>query len=171
MKSTGIVRRIDELGRVVIPKELRRTMRIREGEEMEVYVAPDDTLVLKKYSVLKDYAEVAQDYVDVLSNHTSAACLVCDTDGVVASSDKRLTNDPISVALEQVLRRRKPVRLVSGETISPTAGGEKPKEIAVTPVLAHGDVLGGVVLYGSGIGEAGRTLCEVAANLLAKQFE
>ena len=86
MKNTGIVRRIDELGRVVIPKELRRTMHIKEGEEMEVFVAPDDTLVLKKYSALKSLGEIADSYADVLYRHTGNNCLICDADCVLASA-------------------------------------------------------------------------------------
>ena len=171
MKNTGIVRRIDELGRVVIPKELRRTMRIKEGEEMEVYVAPDDTLVLKKYSVLRDYAEVAQEYAEILGRHVRGACFVCDGDVVVASADKKLIGKRITTALERVLERRKTVRLSGKEAFCPTEGGEIPREVSVSPVIVAGDVLGGVVLCGPSVGETGQTLGEVTAGYLEKRFE
>ena len=171
MKSTGIVRRIDELGRVVIPKELRRTMRIKEGEEMEVYVAPDDTLVLKKYSVLRDYADVAREYAEILGRHVKGSCFVCDGDAVVASADKKLLGKRVTVALERILERRKTVRLSGKDAFCPTEGGEVPREIAVSPVIVGGDVLGGVVLFGSSVGETGQTLAEVTAGYLEKRFE
>ena len=169
MKNTGIVRRIDELGRVVIPKELRRTMHIKEGEEMEVYVAPDDTLVLKKYSALKDYAEVAQGYVDILMKHTNASCFVCDMDAVVAASDKKLCQKRIGTSLERTLEKRRSMRLFD-RTFSPVEGVEAPQEMAISPVVVGGDVLGGVVLWGA-VGEVGQKLSDVTAGYLAKQFE
>ena len=170
MKNTGIVRRIDELGRVVIPKELRRTMHIKEGEEMEVYVAPDDTLVLKKYSALRDYAEVAQEYLEILTQHTRTTCFVCDTDAVVASTEKGLRQKRIGPSLQSVLEKRRSCRLVDRETFAPVEGIEAPKEMVVSPVVVAGDVLGGVVLYGA-VGEIGHKLSDVTAGFLAKQFE
>lgn len=171
MKNTGIVRRIDELGRVVIPKELRRTMHIKEGEEMEVYVAPDDTLVLKKYSALRDYADLAKDYVDILKNHTTAECFVCDGDVVVASTDKKAVGKRIAYPLEQLLEKRKPILRTGRDSFSPVEGSDIPREIAITPVVSGGDVLGGVVISGANVGETGQKLTEVTAGFLAKQFE
>ncbi|MBR1747065.1 MAG: AbrB/MazE/SpoVT family DNA-binding domain-containing protein [Clostridia bacterium] len=171
MKNTGIVRRVDELGRVVIPKELRRTMRIKEGEEMEVFVAPDDTLVLKKYSAVREYADVVAQYVEVIAEYAPVPCLICDVDCVVAGTDKDVKGKRISAALERRLVDRKSVRLSGREAFSPTPDSETPTEIAVSPVVVKGDVLGGVVLYGRRVGETGQKLCEMAAGFLAKQFE
>ena len=91
MKTTGIVRRIDELGRVVIPKELRRTMRIKEGEEMEVFVAPDDTLVLKKYSPLKAMEDFCKEYAEAVYRVTGHNCLICDNDVFLAAAADKAT--------------------------------------------------------------------------------
>ena len=92
MKTTGIVRRIDELGRVVIPKEIRKTMRLKEGEELEVFVNDEETLVLKKYSTIKSFKELAKEYVEVLYKHTGYNCLITDTDEVIAAAQPNVLN-------------------------------------------------------------------------------
>src|SRR5690554_5284850 len=86
MKATGIVRRIDDLGRVVIPKEIRRTMRIREGEPLEIFVDREGEVILKKYSPIGELNQFAQEYADALAEETDHAVFVLDRDVVVAVS-------------------------------------------------------------------------------------
>ena len=102
MRSTGIVRRMDELGRVVIPKELRRTLRIREGEELEVLTTDDSELVLRKYSAIDELADFKADYVRSIYTTTGLTALITDNDRVLAAAGK---NAP-AIAGEGVLSKK-----------------------------------------------------------------
>ena len=84
MKATGVVRRIDELGRIVIPKEIRKTLRIREGENLEIFLDDQENIVLKKYFVLNHFAEEAKTFVDTIYHLTTHSVIITDTDKVVA---------------------------------------------------------------------------------------
>ena len=86
MKATGIVRRIDDLGRVVIPKEIRRTLRIREGDPLEIYTDRDGEVILKKYSPIGEIAAFAKDYTESLFRSMGHIACICDRDMVVAAS-------------------------------------------------------------------------------------
>lgn len=174
MKTTGIVRRIDELGRVVIPKELRRTMHIKEGEEMEVFVAPDDTLVLKKYSPLKAMEEFCREYAEAVYKVTGHNCLVCDNDVFIScATDKSVyCGKRISKAMENILNGRKAVYLKGDKVISLCNEGVEYKDIIVSPLVNGGDVVGGIVLIGkTPVGEGALPLLTVASDFLSKQFQ
>ena len=109
MKATGIVRRIDDLGRVVIPKEIRRTMRIREGDPLEIYTTRDGEVIFKKYSLIGGLEEFAAQFCDTLSRSTDFSAAVTDRDAVIAiagAGKKELLGKPISTALEQVTDQR-----------------------------------------------------------------
>lgn len=173
MKTTGIVRRIDELGRVVIPKELRRTMHIKEGEEMEVFVAPDDTLVLKKYSPLKAMEEFCKEYAEAVYRATGHNCLVCDNDTfLAAATDKSLyCGKRISKALENVLAGRKAVYLKRNTIISVANEGVEYVDMAIAPLINNGDVTGGIVVLGkTPVEESGVRIATIAADFLARQL-
>ncbi len=86
MKATGIVRRIDDLGRVVIPKEIRRTLRIREGDPLEIYTATDGEVIFKKYSPVGELSAFAAQYADVIARISGMPTLICDTDHVIAAA-------------------------------------------------------------------------------------
>ncbi len=86
MKATGIVRRIDDLGRVVIPKEIRRTLRIREGDPLEIYTATDGEVIFKKYSPVGELSVFAAQYADVIARISAMPTLICDTDHVIAAA-------------------------------------------------------------------------------------
>ena len=109
MKATGIVRRIDDLGRVVIPKEIRRTMRIREGDPLEIYTTRDGEVIFKKYSLIGGLEEFAAQFCDTLSRSTDFSAAVTDRDAVIAiagAGKKELLGKPVSPALEQVMDQR-----------------------------------------------------------------
>lgn len=109
MKATGIVRRIDDLGRVVIPKEIRRTMRIREGDPLEIYTDSDGEVIFKKYSPIGELSVFAGQYAEILHKITNDAVLVCDRDHVVAVSGvpkKELLERRISSSLEEMIEQR-----------------------------------------------------------------
>lgn len=174
MKTTGIVRRIDELGRVVIPKELRRTMHLKEGEEMEVFVAPDNSLVLKKYSPIKELADFGQEYADIVYSITNTNCLICDLDTFVASSiDKSIYLEKrISKVLESFLIGRKSSYL-KGENVLALTGDDTKvyKDMAISPIIVGGDVLGGIIMASiSGFGDLSLKLVEIASGFISKQI-
>ncbi len=152
MKATGIVRRIDELGRVVIPKEIRKTLRLNSGDPIEIYTEREE-LIFKKYSPIKSvdgFAEVAAEAVRTVSGHAAA---ICDTDCVaaVAGGQKALVGERISSKLEKVLRERTPVVINNedGAESIPLTGGEEKKILSqvIVPVMSNGDVVGGCILF------------------------
>ncbi|MDG1579345.1 stage V sporulation T C-terminal domain-containing protein, partial [Bacillus cereus] len=112
MKATGIVRRIDDLGRVVIPKEIRRTLRIREGDPLEIFVDRDGEVILKKYSPISELGDFAKEYADALFDSLGHSILICDRDTYIAvsgSSKKEYLNKSISDLLERTMDQRNSV--------------------------------------------------------------
>lgn len=175
MKSTGIVRRIDELGRVVIPKEIRRTMRIKSGEELEIFTT-DEELVLKKFSAVRLFADVAEAYVEALSSVSMATVAVCDNEEtVVCRGELRRALDEAkpTEALAATLEKRQ-LTVVSdadiGAYLSPCA--ERAVGLLAAPIIVGGDVVGSIVMIRTRgeIGEADRKQAETAATFLAGQF-
>ncbi len=151
MRQTGIVRRMDELGRVVIPKELRRTMRIREGEEVEVY-QKDDSLIIKKFSAVGEMIDFQYEYAVSIYRTTGYTAIITDTDKVVAISgdlEKCPIGTPISEKLASIMDARR-VEILKGKDkksfFSEALSQEVQSEIVV-PILSNGDVMGAVVLY------------------------
>ncbi len=175
MNTTGIVRRIDELGRVVIPKEIRKTMRIKEGEELEVCVSGEDTLVLRKYSPVKSMEKLGADYVEILSRNTSCACFLCDTDEITASyGDKSFpVGAKISKATVEFISKRKSAFFRKNESLALLPGSEKTDTI-IAPIITGGDAVGALVLISkTSLPSADKCLklLEVGASFFAKQLE
>ena len=113
MKATGIVRRIDDLGRVVIPKEIRRTMRIREGDPLEIFTDRDGEVIFKKYSPIGELGDFAAQICDSLHRSTDAIAAVCDRDSIIAvsgASKRDFIDKRVSPALERVMESRGSVR-------------------------------------------------------------
>ena len=109
MKATGIVRRIDDLGRVVIPKEIRRTLRIREGDPLEIYTATDGEVIFKKYSPVGELGEFARQYADALAQTSGHIVCITDRDRVIAVSGgdrKSLLGKEVSRGLQNVIEDR-----------------------------------------------------------------
>lgn len=173
---TGIVRRIDELGRVVIPKEIRKTMRIKEGEEMEVCVSDEDTLILKKYSPIKNIKKIGDEYVEVLNKCTGYSCFICNTDEILFScGDKQYrTGTKISKALEECIKKRKIVFYRKNESIQLVIGAEK-EDVIIAPILSCGDAVGAMtaVCVGGSINSTDKyvKILEIGASFFAKQIE
>ncbi|SDA10214.1 AbrB family transcriptional regulator, stage V sporulation protein T [Ruminococcus sp. YE71] len=176
MKATGIVRRIDDLGRVVIPKEIRRTMRIREGDPLEIYTGPDGEVVFKKYSAMGEL-ENAAEAAEVICKLGGASAVIFDRDHVVAAagSHKREYRERrISAALEELLESRDSFRSTAGKRLRPIEGVDDPA-LAVTPIITAGDVAGAVAFVSD---EEGREatenhvmLAKAAAMFLSRQIE
>lgn len=179
MKATGIVRRIDDLGRVVIPKEIRRTMRIREGDPLEIYTAADGEVIFKKYSPMGELAEFTAQYAEVLFKAISMPILITDRDHVVASmglGKKNVIDKRLSQNLENIMENRSSFIASSADQAlyQPIEGLDKDACIAM-PIIGNGDVSGCVVvLFNENYDRptlAEAKLAEVAAQFLAKQTE
>ena len=179
MKATGIVRRIDDLGRVVIPKEIRRTLRIREGDPLEIYTEQDGALVFKKYSPMGELTESAERICEAVCKHTGFLAAVCDRDTVIAAAGpgkQEAEGRRLSQSLLRRLEQRE--RYCSGGRGLPTAlveGGTATVGAAV-PILSQGDLLGGVLLgaepdRGRWPGDFELRLLEVVAGFLGRQME
>lgn len=185
MKATGIVRRIDDLGRVVIPKEIRRTLRIREGDPLEIFVDRDGEVILKKYSPIGELGEFAQEYADSLFEATSHLTMITDRDQIIAisgASKKDYLNKAIGQVAEKVMEDRKAVN-IGDPAISPlfrgvtTDNGIERTFAAqiIAPIIAEGDPIGTVIIATKDtsvkMGELELKLAETAASFLAKQME
>ncbi|MBP1582123.1 MAG: stage V sporulation protein T [Oscillospiraceae bacterium] len=179
MKATGIVRRIDDLGRVVIPKEIRRTMRIREGDPLEIYTDAEGEVIFKKYSPIGELSDFAGQYAEVLYKTAGAPVLVCDRDHVVAVSGipkKEILERRISPALEEMIEQRKSFVFdrSSGRRFQPVEGVERCASVQY-PIVASGDVCGSIMFLSSEEGqeptEAEEKLIQTAAGFLGRQME
>lgn len=179
MKATGIVRRIDDLGRVVIPKEIRRTLRIREGDPLEIYTEKDGEVIFKKYSPMGELSGFAGQICESLFKATGTITAVCDRDSVIAVSGggrRELLEKPISHDLEQIMENRRVFHPEDGEKAPLLVSGEDRYNVAVAaPILSEGDVLGCMVfvtLVGSPpAGDLERKLAQTVAGFLGRQME
>ncbi len=158
MKATGIVRRIDELGRIVIPKEIRRTMRIREMDSIEIYTAGDGEIILKKYTPMGEMITFAKDYAESLAKITGNIICITDKENVVAASGngkKNLENSSVSRGLSAAMTERKNIFASSSDKeyvpiIEDKDGGSYSQEI-ISPIIADGDILGTVIMLGKDV--------------------
>lgn len=179
MKATGIVRRIDDLGRVVIPKEIRRTMRIREGDPLEIYTDNNGEVIFKKYSQIGEVALFINQYAETLFKSTNHAVIVCDKDHVIAtagSPKKELLERRISPALEDIMENRSSFIFYkdSSTPMMPIEGVEK-YCLAAMPIISSGDFVGSIMFIDNDINatisDADIKLIEVAAKFLGRQME
>lgn len=181
MKATGIVRRIDDLGRVVIPKEIRRTLRIREGDPLEIFVDREGEVILKKYSPIGELGEFAKEYADSLYEATGHIACIADRDVIIAvsgASKKEYLNKPVWSAIEQSMQERKTMQHKAGESgmkSDEEEGQVKLTNQVIAPIIAEGDPIGAVILMSKDpnikMGELELKLVETAAGFLAKQME
>lgn len=177
MKATGIVRRIDDLGRVVIPKEIRRTMRIREGDPLEIYTGPEGEVVFKKYSAINEL-ENAAEACEVISKLGGAPAVIFDRDHVVAVAGvqkKEYSERRISAALEDLLESRSSFAMTdNGSQLKPIEGLDS-SALAVTPIISAGDVAGAVAFVSNGddsrASDKHIMLAKAAAMFLGRQIE
>lgn len=177
MKATGIVRRIDDLGRVVIPKEIRRTMRIREGDPLEIYTEKDGEVIFKKYSPIGELGEFAVTYVETLSKTSGKAALITDRDNIIAVSGlpkKELIERRVSSDVELVMNEKQAFRSDAGDGIAIAEGVDKYNAGVVVPIVAEGDTIGSVIFVmneGEPAGEVEAKLAESAAGFLGRHME
>ena len=179
MKATGIVRRIDDLGRVVIPKEIRRTMRIREGDPLEIYTESDGTVIFKKYSPIGELGEFASQYAEALAHTAGIPACISDKDTVIAVSGvskKELMNKKISDDIEKVMSQKSTFVLKNGEkNITVSDSNDSLTAGIAAPIIYDGDAIGTVMFLSSpekeSFGELEQKLAESAAAFLGKTIE
>lgn len=178
MKATGIVRRIDDLGRVVIPKEIRRTLRIREGDPLEIFVAREGEVILKKYSPISELGHFATEYAEALYDSLLFPVFICDRDEVIAvsgESKKDYLNKSIGADLEEAIESRTNELVSDKKTVEIIRGNEEELEsYTVSTIIANGDPIGCVVVIskdGERLTEVEQKVAETAANFLGKQME
>ena len=180
MKATGIVRRIDDLGRVVIPKEIRRTLRIREGDPLEIFTDREGKVILKKYSTIGGLGTMSKFYSESLAQTLNCTVCITDSDQIIAvagAGKKDLQDKYISKELGEILQTRellsgisdskKFVQIVDGENLY--------REEIICPIISEGDVIGGVILLNKEekrkFGEVEQKIAMSAAGFLGKQME
>jgi AbrB family transcriptional regulator (stage V sporulation protein T) len=183
MRATGIVRRIDELGRIVVPKELRRSLRIHEGDSVEIYVDPKGSIVLKKYSPVAQLRDVASDMAESLSASSGGVALICDRDMVIAASgphSEELLGRLVGRAIEKAMAEKQAlmVHFSGGGDASGILASAGPDSVAmisaaIAPIVADGDAVGAVVVgttsNDSTVGGLEEGLAVTAAGYLARQ--
>ena len=179
MKATGIVRRIDDLGRVVIPKEIRRTMRIREGDPLEIYTDKEGGVIFKKYSLLEGLNDFASQLCETLNRTTGRIAVITDRDNCIAVSGiprRELLDKSISAQLEQVMEGRQIYQRNSGDPRLSLCEEDNDLFLDIAaPILSEGDVLGCVVFAGKDISrectEVEYKLAQSIAGFLGRHME
>ena len=181
MKATGIVRRIDDLGRVVIPKEIRRTLRIREGDPLEIFTDREGGVILKKYSPIGELTDFSKEYAESLQGPIGHIVLIADKDTFISASGapkKDYLERKISSELENIMDDRKAVIITEQNKTIPLHNDEDEKLYSnqvIAPIIAEGDAIGAVMILSKEDGEKFTDLelklAETAAAFLGKQME
>lgn len=183
MKATGVVRRIDDLGRVVIPKEIRKTLRIKEGDPLEIFTDKEGKIILKKYSPIGELSEFATEYAETLAKTTGHIACITDKDTVIAvsgGSKKEYLEQGISPELEQIMDEKENYTSQENNNVSiPITKNEnnakKNNAQVVYPIIADGDVIGTVILLSKDanvkMSEVEQKVVQSAASFLGTQME
>lgn len=186
MKATGIVRRIDDLGRVVIPKEIRRTLRIREGDPLEIFVDHEGEVILKKYSPIGELGDFAKEYADSLHETIGHISMIADRDVIIAvagGNKREFLSKPVGKAMEKALDEH--TTLIMNDLDSPEDENYHViqnddreytiKAQVIAPIITQGDPIGAVIIVSKDanakMGDMEIKLAETAAGFLAKQME
>lgn len=181
MKATGIVRRIDDLGRVVVPKEIRRTLRIREGDPMEIFTDREGEIILKKYSPIGEISKLSQQYADAVAHTTKHMVLVTDKDQIIAASGlpkKEVIGAHIHSDIEQCIFNRQNFVAKKNDKnfLQVTAiGNLEFNSEAIATIICEGDAIGTVILLSNRddyiVGNSELNFAITGANFLGKQME
>ena len=178
MKATGIVRRIDDLGRVVIPTEIRRTLRIREGDPLEIFTEKDGEVIFKKYSPVGELSGFAESICESLGRNTGRIAAISDRDSIIALSGapkRELMDKPNSQELDKIMQQRKTYCYTGGNRLRATEHGEGYYLGVASPILSEGDLMGCVMVLmddkSTPVGEIEQKVCQTVAGFLGKQLE
>lgn len=178
MKATGIVRRIDDLGRVVIPKEIRRTLRIREGDPLEIFTEKDGEVIFKKYSPIGELSGFADSICESLGRNTGRIAAISDRDSIIAlnGAPKRdLMDKPNSQELDQIMQQRKTYCYTGGSKLKAAEDTDSYYLGVASPILSEGDLMGCVMVLmddkSTPVGETEQKICQTVAGFLGRQME
>lgn len=183
MKATGVVRRIDDLGRIVIPKEIRKTLRIKEGDPLEIFTDKEGEVILKKYSPIGELSEFATGYAETLAKTTGHIACITDKDTVIAvsgGSKKEFLEQSLSKELEEIMQNKEIYTSSDNNEISlPITENDnrerKYNAQVIYPITSQGDVIGSVILLSKDqntkMGESEFKVVQSAAGFLGSQME
>ena len=183
MKATGVVRRIDDLGRVVIPKEIRRTLRIKEGNPLEIFTDKEGEVILKKYSPIGELSEFAEEYAETLTKTTGHIACITDKDTVIAvsgASKKELLEQGVSSQLEKIMEdQEKYISKENNNVAVPITKNENKDRLnnaqVIYPIISEGNTIGSVILLSKDdktkMTEVEQKVAQSAASFLGKQME
>lgn len=180
MKATGIVRRIDDLGRVVIPKEIRRTLRIREGDPLEIFTDREGEIILKKYSPIGELGTFAKEYAESLAQTAGHVICIVDKDQIIAVSGgakKDFYEKHISPEMEKCINQRNTMIANRNDSnFVPVLADESDEAYnhqLIAPIISEGDAMGAIVFLSQDkkMGELEGKLAQTAAGFLGKQME
>ena len=181
MKATGIVRRIDELGRVVIPKEIRRTLRIKEGYPLEIYIGRDGEVILKKYSPMGELGDSAGDFAEALHRVSGHTAIITDRDAIVsvsgAAARRQMLDKMLSPQLEELMQERQLRVISASESVLPPICEGVPQDmfsaLVCSPILSEGELIGMVLLASNSapITPTDEKLVQSAAMFFGNQME
>ena len=182
MKATGIVRRIDDLGRVVIPKEIRRTLRIREGDPLEIYTDKDGEVVFKKYSPVGELGKFATEFAESIYKVNGIPTLICDKDVVISAigvTKRDFIEKPINPKLSEIIEKREyflsnQSNNTTGKIIEAVENTGK-NVLSVSPIITEGTSVGALVTLATNemqsLDEGSIKVLNTAAEFLSKQIE
>ena len=183
MKATGVVRRIDDLGRVVIPKEIRKTLRIKEGDPLEIFTDREGQVILKKYSPIGELSEFATGYAETLAKTTGHIACITDKDTIIAvsgGSKKEFLEQDVSRELEKLMEDKEVYTSKENSDMAMPitkndTNEKKNKSQIVYPIISNGDTIGTVILMSKDsntkMNEVEKKVAQSAATFLASQME
>ena len=179
MKATGIVRRVDDLGRIVIPKEIRRTLKIREGDPLEIYTEKDGGVIFRMYSPMGELQDFASQICESIGANTGRIAAVSDRDSIIALSGaprRELMDKPNSRELDRIMEGRKSYRYQTGQTkLRATESSDRYHLGVAAPILSQGDLMGCVMLLmnedDAAPTESEQKLAQTVAGFLGRQME
>ncbi len=174
METTGVVRRIDELGRIVIPKEIRRHLGIKDGASLEIYV-DKDVVALKKYSTMSNLVEMSNIYSETVYSTMKAEMFITDRDNIISCPNlrkKEYLNKQISKYLEECITKRSKVKEDESKKLYLTEDKFIECKYIISPIIANGDVIGLVILINDGeLKDTDKNVVDIASNFLGKNVE
>ena len=175
MKSTGIIRRIDDLGRIVIPKEIRKNLRIKEGDNLEIFVQAEE-VVLKKYSMMNKINDLAQELTDAIYTFMKHSIFITDTDQVVAGSGplkKEYLNKNISDFITEAIKRRDKMIENHFKELSFTVDGSLTCSYVMSTILVNGEATGMILIISEEekLGESEMQMASIVSSFMTKYLE
>lgn len=174
MKATGVVRRIDELGRIVIPKELRRTLRIKEGDLIEIYIDDASSIILKKHSIVENCEEFIIQITKSINYATKKNIFIVDNEKVIATSGNiksELVGRKIDLKLSDMIQKRKIQIFDQGEFVEVCNGFVVSDDLVFKPIVVYGDVIGACFLVSNKLVEADVEIVEIISSFIGKYLE